>query len=410
VGSDVREVGVVLVGAGPAGSALLRAALRSGRLDDLARAGIAIVDQSPIQTLGAGRIGEYLVRSDTRAGVFLECLEPMLEFATREQRSRLEGILDGLDPESPVPLDRAARVLAAASKLSFAEIVRRLGPVLVSARVTSVGAHDGGWLVQTADGGPTLIASCVVVATGGAPWTPADLSSRGLSQLVHSDSLLRGAGPHLERADGNGATAVIIGGSHSAFSSALRLLSLDADHVFEHSPILIVHRRPIRVTFDNAEAAHAESYRFGPDDVCPLTGRVHRLGGLRTDSADLWRRIVRDEEHRVRLIRTDKDPATEAVVQDAALVVAATGYRSCAGSLFAPDVEGMWFDLTGQACSVGGDALHGVFGLGLGTGRTRDDLTGGEPSFSGAIDGAWFYENVVAPPLLERIVNTVGAA
>jgi hypothetical protein len=44
-----------------------------------------------------------------------------------------------------------------------------------------------------------------------------------------------------------------------------------------------------------------------------------------------------------------------------------------------------------------------VFGMGLGTARPRSERTGGEPAFTGSIDGVWFYQRVVAPQLLDLL-------
>ncbi len=113
-------------------------------------------------------------------------------------------------------------------------------------------------------------------------------------------------------------------------------------------------------------------------------------------------RAIRDgAETRVELTTT---PVTQ-LVASADLVVAATGYAERVGSLLPPGGGTCTFD-TDAALSQGGRQVAGVFGLGLGSGRRRDAATGGEPSFTSTIDGVWFYRNVAAPALLERISST----
>ena len=52
--------------------------------------------------------------------------------------------------------------------------------------------------------------------------------------------------------------------------------------------VTIMHRRELRIFYPSVEAALAEGYtEFGPDDICPVSGRVFRLSGFRLDSREL---------------------------------------------------------------------------------------------------------------------------
>ena len=42
---------------------------------------------------------------------------------------------------------------------------------------------------------------------------------------------------------------------------------------------------------ENPEAAIEDGYPFTDDDICPSTKRVHRLGGIRNDGREVWRRL-----------------------------------------------------------------------------------------------------------------------
>ncbi|BCQ47843.1 hypothetical protein ERHA55_53700 (plasmid) [Erwinia rhapontici] len=74
----------------------------------------------------------------------------------------------------------------------------------------------------------------------------------------------------------------IIGGSHSAISSVIRLSEI-ADNA--SLAITIYCRSLPRLYFETAAAAQDEGYAFDPvADVCPLSGRINRFAGLRYDS------------------------------------------------------------------------------------------------------------------------------
>src|SRR5580692_521080 len=94
-----------LVGGGPAGCALLMAAARAGTLDALLDDRLVVIDAGPAGKSGAGRLGGYLVRSDTRARVFAECAAPMLTGDTPD------GLIARCDHDEPVPLRVAAGLL-----------------------------------------------------------------------------------------------------------------------------------------------------------------------------------------------------------------------------------------------------------------------------------------------------------
>ncbi|MGO8851229.1 hypothetical protein [Mycobacterium sp.] len=77
--------------------------------------------------------------------------------------------------------------------------------------------------------------------------------------------------------------AVILGGSHSAFSAASMLLERLPGVRFGLGGVRILYRSEPRVMYPSRAEASAESYGFTEADVCQATGRVHRVGGLRGD-------------------------------------------------------------------------------------------------------------------------------
>jgi hypothetical protein len=390
-------VSTLLVGGGPAASGLLAAADRTGILDALLGDGLTVVDSGPAARFGAGRLGGYLVRSDTRARVFAECARPVLG-----QAGTTGGLLACCDSDEPVPLRMAAELLAAVGG-HLLERIRghHAATVLSETEVTGVLAGADGVTVQLT-GRPPLRADRVVLTVGGRPWTPPGLPRDG-RMVLHSDQVLQEDGYQavLSRLSRGPARVTVIGGAHSAFAVAGLLLR--APLPWRPGAITIAHRSPVLVTYPDAAAAHADGVPAGPEEICPATGLVHRFGGLRADAAALYQRIRRGREPRVRLVPVSPgwDWFADVAGTDP-VMVAATGYGSAAAPL-AP--AGSWWDSDGRLRTAADEVVPRVFGLGLGTRRPRGPRTGGESAFSGAIDGVWFYQQIVAPELLAVILE-----
>jgi len=402
-----EPAGLLIVGAGPAGMALLSAAHDAGTLGDLVDDGLCVVDPCPPDRVGAGRLSGYVVRSDTSGRVFTECASASM---TRDDDASA-ALLDSCDRDGPVELTVAATLLAAAATTVMSAAAGRSGrDIFVRGRAVDVqpGPEYQTVVVETATGTEAIAARSVVLATGGSPAIPAWLQDADLSgELVHSDAVIRGQlPPRFVAARSRAPRIVVVGGSHSAFSATTTLLGLDPERLWPDAAITVMHRSPVRVTYFDVESAIAEGFAFDDDDVCPLTGRIHRFGGLRTDSADLWRRVRDGVEPRVRLTQLGPGDAGLAnVVKSADLVVAATGYASSAAALLPGWSAPPRFDGHGRLVDDGDAIVPGIYGMGLGAGRRRDDSTGGEPSFKGAIDGVWFYQHVVAPAVLTQLTD-----
>jgi hypothetical protein len=391
-------VSTVLVGGGPAAAGLLAAAVRTGALDALLDDGLTLIAAGSPEQFGGGRLGGYLVRSDTRAAVFAETVAPVIG-----PGPAADGLLDGWGQDEPVPLAVAAEVLAGAGRRLLSRLRAHPGAVVRSAtQVAAVGIGSDDVIVRVA-GQPPIRASRVIFAVGGHPHMPPRRPA-GQRLLLHSDQVLRQDGYQrvLARLTGVPPRVTIIGGSHSAFAVAGLLLR--APLRWAPGAITVAHRSPVRVTYSDRAAAGADGVLVDADQVCPATGVVHRFGGLRADAADLYRRVRDGGERRVRLIPV---PATAAWPGDwpgdADVVVAATGYESAAFGLLG-GTAGSW-DAAGRLRTATDGLVPRAFGLGLGTQRRRGPGTGGEPAFRGGIDGVWFYQNVVGPELLSLVLS-----
>lgn len=379
------------------------------QLDELAREELVIVDAASRDRFGAGQLGRYRVRSDTRARVFAECCEWLDDLDTETRQ-----LVRRCSTDEPVPLTMAARLLRhAGQRLLEALSERPRVTVLDRTRLVAMAPDpDGVWLSLRGNGAVRrLRASTLVLGIGGAPRFPSDVRPDPAVDR-HSDAVLRDPGLRvlLSGLDPQRPRVTIVGGSHSAFAVARRLLRADVPWV--DGSIRILHRSPILMTYADVEAARADGQSVGADDICPVTGLVHRFGGLRTDAAALYRRVRSGVEQRVQLVPLDgRDAAELGPPHGREQRVWATGYDSPVQTLLSAD-NGRDVSAAPAATWAGDGRLvldgrlsPRVFGMGLGTARPRSDRTGGEPAFTGAIDGVWFYQRVVAPQLLELLMT-----
>jgi L-lysine 6-monooxygenase (NADPH-requiring) len=389
-------VALAVVGGGPAVLGLLTAACAEDGVGDY----LTVIHAGPPHRFGAGRLPGYAVRSDTRARVFAECVEGLAPPAG----SPAAQLLRRCSTEEPVPLRVAGALLAVAGQ-SLLGRLRADRRVTVLDRTRVVGLRAAGESValtlRTAGHVRSIEVGAAVLGIGGAPIVPADQDG-GRRPGLHSDAVLRRSGRRelIDQLDQRHPRVTIVGGSHSAFAVAQVLLRSGVP--WTRGAIRIAHRSRILLTYGDIDAARADGEVVYPDDVCPVTGLVHRFGGLRTDSAALFRRIRDGVEPRVRLVGLTGGPdALLEVTSGVEPVVWATGYGSPVDALLESDAPATW-DPQGRLV-VDRSVVPRVYGLGLGTRRRRGPGTGGEAAFTGSIDGVWFYQQVVAPQLLELV-------
>lgn len=155
------HTGLVLVGGGPAMLGLLTAAEASGALRAWAARGVTLVHDGRREDFGAGQLGQYDIRSDTRGKVFVEVVN-----ASLHGRSQVD--LTRCDVETPVDLKIASRALAAAGHHFVDRLDAGMGVRVRSrTRVTRLSLDSHGVRVAWNDGG--LDASQIVLGVGGQP-------------------------------------------------------------------------------------------------------------------------------------------------------------------------------------------------------------------------------------------------
>ncbi len=204
---------------------------------------------------------------------------------------------------------------------------------------------------------------------------------------------------------------VIVGASHSAFSCAWRLLydPLFADFARNRDIVLLQRRERIKLRCTR-QFADANGVEYDPiNDVCPQSGLVFRNGGLRKDAKQLYLDIRDGRETRARIVHMDTLAEQQALLQQASLILQATGFVSKL-----PRIE-----RAGQALEVGrpgpGGELRdladnaiipGLYGMGLGLNILPQDAQG-EASFSGGIHGFQSYPLTIAPRIIDCLAAQI---
>ena len=430
-------VSVVVVGGGPAATAMLTAATKRGQLGALAASGLVMVERDAV--VGGGRLGRYAITSDSTAQTFLTAVKdnPYPQIAALADGPAARVVMSHAD-QLGVPLVEVGPLLRATGD-RLADIVRNNGGAVLTGHevlgATRIGADL--WTVQMrrlSDGAtfdqPTR---SIVIATGG--HQPIDrlatqrvagerLADLATDRLIQSDSVLTVGGFEMvadllskQRAP----RIAVVGGSTSALTTLALLLKGRPAVPLGAGAITLLHRRPLRPFYHSVEAAHAEGFTdFGPDDICPVSGFVYRLAGFRLEARDLVVRMLgidgRAPDPRVTLHRIagDDDAVARSHIANADLVIAALGYRPYALPLSLPDGTPIALaaqdgrPMVDRHCRVldaSDIPLPGVYGIGLAAGFVPWGALGGEASFSGQANGLWLWQNDVGQMIVDQILH-----
>lgn len=430
------DLTTVVIGGGPAGTAMLTAASKQGKLAPLAEAGLAIVERRA--RMGAGELGSYAIRSDTTAETFLSAVKnnPHPELAALEHHPAGQ-LMQRYVAELGAPLTDTAPLLSVTADRLRDIVLAHGGEVLTGHDAVSVQrTADGRWRTSVRDGAGTprtLVSRNVVVATGGyqtdeqvaakrvAGATLGDLAG---DRLMRSDTALRLGGMEAvhERLRGRPAPRVaIIGASTSAIAAAVLLLKNQPGFPFGAGAITILHRQPLKPFYPTIAAAHADGFHdFDENDICPVSGFVLRLAGLRLESRELVLRMLslggRTPDPRVATHRIagDDDAAARQLIAGADLVIGALGYRPRAVPLLG--VDGAPLALAHHAgrpmvdrhCRILDAAdrpVPGAYGIGLSAGFVPWGRLGGEASFRGQANGLWLWQNDVGQMIVDQLLE-----
>jgi len=395
-------------------------------------------------SVGDGTIGRWCINSDSTAFTFADCLAgaPDSELAALRSHPLTKEFVEV--GAGTVPLPRAGEFLGLVGQ-AMNEVIAASpnGRVLKGYRAVSTRRTSTGWLtlIKDIESGRerTIDSRNVVLATGahqpverlrGEVVAGVNLVERCGERLLQSGEVVSTEGFAAVGARlaglGRPPRVAIVGGSTSAAAIAFALLNRMPGVTFGPGGLTILHRRPLRIFYPNVEAALADGYtEFGPDDICPVSGRVFRLSGFRLDSRELMMRARgiggRPAEPRLQLHRLGVDDAASlALLDNADLVIAALGYRPRALPVFDEAGErvclqsetGPQARLVDNDCRVmdaSGNPLPHLFAIGLAAGFVPYGKLGGEPSFRGQANGLWLWQNDVGALIADAILSPSSA-
>ena len=431
-----KDLATVVIGGGPAGTAMLTSASKQNKLVPLVEAGFAIVERRP--RMGSGELGHYAIRSDTTAETFLSAVKnnPHPELAALEHHPAGQ-LMQRYVAELGAPLTDTAPLLSVTADRLKGIVAAHGGEVLTGHDATSVQrTPDGRWRTIVADAsGATraLVSRNVVVATGGYQ-TDEQVAAKRVAgvplgrlagkRLMRSDTLLRLGGVEQvhERLRARPSPRVaIIGASTSAIAAAVLLLKNQPGFAFGAGAVTILHRQPLKPFYQTIAAAHAEGFHdFDENDICPVSGFVLRLAGLRLESRELVLRMLalggRTPDPRVasHRIHGDDDAEARAIIADADLVVGALGYRPRAVPLLGVDGQPLALahhegrPMVDRHCRILDAAdrpVPGAYGIGLSAGFVPWGKLGGEASFRGQANGLWLWQNDVGQMIVDQLLG-----
>lgn len=411
-------IGTLILGAGAGGLGPLVYAARHGLLDGWRRQGLTVIERRHEPRSALGR---YALLADSFAPSFLEGLDgpaphPLLGRARESDEGR--ALLRFADVRPPLP------VVGAFLQRLEAEMEAALGGFARGREVRSLHLRPDHVEVEVTRGDAgtreRLEAKTVILALGGTPLASGDpwasdqlLTEEGIERaLAEHGPLVRAARPEV----------VIVGGSHSAFSAAWLLVRQAAAGLFADGAIALVMPRAPAIFYRSAADAESDGYRaFTVDDICPRTGRVHQLGGLRGDGRELWRRISRRPgttfEPRIRLLERERDGVEiEERLARATIVVPATGYAPARvptfsrGDAIALRTARPSVDDRCRVLTASGAPLERVFSLGMASGFVPSGSMGGEPSFRGHTNGVWLYQHHLGQRVYEGVQSVLAGA
>ncbi|SHM91415.1 hypothetical protein SAMN05216593_104305 [Pseudomonas asturiensis] len=428
--------GCVVGGAGLAGMGFLFNALKSGALADLAASGMIVIDAS--DKPGTGVLGQYRITANSVGDVFIDCLrDPALReiFEPLEYSSaywRIRGQAQGAPQLSDV-----GHLMAEASTLVLEHIIRHYGVrVWHSTTITEVVSEDDEFYLSVETEGCARRVRCqtLVMNLGGRQDPQHLIDSLALQGLALSntmniqsaDRLLRMNAVQLREAFALALASegriTVVGGSHSAFSTLENLA--DALEFAGLRELTLIHRSPIRLFYESPEHAREADYAFNAQlDVCPVSGRINRSGGLRYRALDIGRealksgRIGKTGVH-VRMLQTQDGPPADfeqagRALADACVVVQCSGYQPRLPALRYGDGSpvtlretkgGLDSDASGCPIDQNGRRLKGLYLFGLGAGLGADPQLGSEPSFDGRIYGVWQFHHDASTAVIQAVL------
>ncbi|CRI58557.1 hypothetical protein [Pseudomonas sp. CCOS 191] len=361
-----------IIGFGPAALGLFIAADRERQLPALLSLGIDVHERSP--SVAQWDCLAYDIQANSPIQDFLQGIRPDGAFAECLRQSEVRDWLQ--DPSRILQLESISAFLRQLAQVVIAVCADHPATsVTFGRRVDAVQASDSGFICQ---GNWGRSFSRYLVLACGARGRPLQLTCADLRQTVErhwptplcSDGVLRGqADAQLRDAVGQGRQILVLGGSHSAFSTVEYLLRRLGSELAPRSLHVLCRKRPGLWQVPGTPAS-----QLLPDDVVDtVSGEVNRFRGLRGKARQTLLEVESGRQPAV--VLHVGEPDLEPWRLAAPLLINATGYEprmpELRDSLGQPMALDTWQDnhrkhpLTHELTS-NGQPIRGLFGTGLG--------------------------------------------
>ena len=306
------------------------------------------------EIIGIGDLRQYCIRSNSVLPAFRSIIPPSIRL-----EPLLENLLDNVGNDF-APLGLVSEMMAGVAK----SILNQHSNVIAKTNSVVLAVENNVVILEN----ERIESGCIVIAAGAAQEIP--------YEYIHCRNVLTSTDVLSNNHDFTNKRIAIVGASHSAWSVVWTLLQ---DYRKPFGVIDIYSRNKTRVFFRTTNAAVFEKYEYNEDDICSETNQIHRFGGLRGDSKQVWRNhrsglYPNINHHIVKTIPCD-------LTSNYDYVIIAYNYKR-------REIFG------GEKC------LN--FGF-----MSNIPLETGEKSFRGSKDGIWLYSNDLAKIISKKIMNKV---
>ena len=412
--------GSQIIGDGSASLAVFVAADKKGVLPILLNDhGVAVIGPNP--RFGTGILGEYQIQANSKAPDFFEGVDRGGVFAQALESP--EAILLAAYGEKAAPLPivgdylsrlgtKIEEVVSASSKSRL--LKRWVGQVRLGPASDGVGQS---FISYDEAGGQIVESRRIIFATGGREFPHPALKSFGERFIFSGDILTNQALPKVEEllrgVDRERRRIAIVGGSHSGLVAVAKVKDSFGSSL---AGIDVISRRAPREFYETVREAQEAGLEIDQSqDVCPIKERVNRFGGLRGPAASEYRRIRVEGQSGVARLHNLSIAEAEDVLKNAAVVIQALGYGAnlvpiidSSGKFIGPQVGDnrlVNVDVNSRVYDNNGKIIPTAYGIGLGYGIRPSKEIGGEASFRGVLDGFNVVCTVVAPRIIEDLLN-----
>lgn len=419
---------VAFLGFGPAGSGVMINMLQRNLTTRLKKKKIVILDKS--DSILKGNITSYHINSDTYAKTFTEFVDNIKDPAAKKLSGKASyKKLKAIDGN--VALKKADEFLSDASAI-YSKVIGKLRNVDLRNKEIAqriICSNNGFRIRSIASNGSFFTeheyhAKKIVMACGGVQDRSEILNRKiGSStmnllnyaeKVIYTDDLFRGKqSSNLSKQ--KKPSVLIIGSSHSAFTSTVYLKKYFQEKKIINYSIKIIYRSMPKPFFLTLEEAHKNGFTdYGTDDTCPLTGRVNRLSGLRFEARELFLNLIKaGKADKVALSEIPSgDTELQDVLERADIIIPAFGYIPNAVEVIGQNGESVKLNIgigkrfvndKCQVLDINENVVENIFGVGLASGFVPSGKLGGEKNFKGQTNGYWLYQNGVGEIIADQV-------